>query len=125
MSHPTKTLTERLDQNSLLHEWRGASAEVWMFHLSLRRLAILLRLPERSVALYVVAVGCKHMNGPFRWSDAKLSVADLDQSGGEGHTRVNDENAHFELICDGGVTLCQYPQIVHSFEDFKFPQEGC
>ena len=118
MSHPLRTLTERRDQNSLLHEWRGARAEVWMFHLTFRRLAILLRLPERSDMLYVVAAGCKHINGPFRWSDAKLSINDLDQS-----MRVHDESAHFELICDGGVVLCQYPEIVQSFEEFTFPPD--
>jgi hypothetical protein len=125
MAQAIRTCTEIADQNSLLAEWRGAKAEVWIFHLTFRRLAVLLRLPEKSEVLYVVGLGCRHINGPFSWQNAKLSVSVVTPSGsatrGERLSRVYDQDGQFELVCSGGVVLLQLPEIVNSFDEVQFP----
>jgi hypothetical protein len=121
MAQVFKSSSEVADQNTILADWSGAKTEIWIFHLTFRRLALLLRLPQRSEVLYVVCLGCRHINGPFRWRDAKLAISDGVQSGGENCKRVYDLNGQFELICDGGVVLHQCAEIVNSFEDFQFP----
>jgi hypothetical protein len=125
MPNVLKSLTDSADQNSLLAEWHGAKAEVWIFHLTFRRLALLLRLPERSDVLYVVGLGCRHINGPFRWEGADIPISrpahESSSVAGETMTRVCDRQAQFELICSGGVILIQSSEIVSSFDEFHFP----
>ena len=120
MAQVLRSSTEVTDQNSILAEWYGAEAEIWIFHLTFRRLALLLRLPERSEVLCVVCPGCSHINGPFRWSAAKLAISNSVRRSGKSYQRVFDDNSQFELICDGGVVLYQCTGIVNSFEDFRF-----
>jgi hypothetical protein len=121
MAPVLKSSSEIVDQNSILADWCGARVEIWIFHLTFRRLALLLRVPQRSEVLYVVCLGCRHIAGPFGWRDAKLAISDGVQSGEENCKRVYDQNGQFELICDGGVVLFQCAEIVNSFEDFRFP----
>jgi hypothetical protein len=125
MAQEIRTSTEIADQNLLLAEWSGAKAEVWIFHLTFRRLALLLRLPGRSEVLYVVGLGCRHISGPFSWQNAKLSVSPVASDGtanpGEHLSRVYDQDGQFELVCSGGVVLLLWPDIVNSFDEVHFP----
>ena len=125
MAQAIRTYTEIADQNSLLADWRGSKAEVWIFHLTFRRLAVLLRLPERSEVLYVVGLGCRHINGPFSWQNAKLSISAAASTGsvnpGEHLSRVYDLDGQFELVCSGGVVLLHCSEIVNSFDEVQFP----
>ena len=121
MAQVLRSSAEITDQNSILTEWYGAEAEVWIFHLTFRRLAFLLRLPEKSEVLYVGCLGCRHINGAFRWSNAKLAISDSAQTSGEGYKRVYDQDGQFELVCSGGVVVYESAGIVNSFDDFQFP----
>src|SRR5882672_6239296 len=125
MAQAIRTCTEVADQNFLLAEWRGARAEMWIFHVTFRRLAVLLRLPETSEVLYIVGLGCRHITGPFSWQNAELSVSALAPSGseapGEHLSRVYDQDGQFELVCSGGVLLLQCSEIVNSFDQVQFP----
>jgi hypothetical protein len=70
-----------------------------MFHASHRRLALLLAKPGEGDVLYLVAVGCHHMVGPFSWSHSDVRIHDE----GSG-SRIVDEGVNFELRCSS-VTL--------------------
>ena len=122
-----RTVTEAADQNSLLAAWRGATAEVWIFSLTFRRLALLLRLPERSDVLYVVGLGCRRISGSFSWKGAKVSISRIDhrlsENAAEDFNCIYDEDAHFELICSGGVVLVESTEILTSFDQFHLPDE--
>jgi len=111
------------DQSSVLSQWHGAKAEVWIFDLAFRRLALLLQRDGASDILYVVGIGCKHITGPFRWDNAKLSVAPSDTAKsditGEPLTRLFGQDAGFELLCRSGVMLVRglKTDILTSFGD--------
>jgi hypothetical protein len=111
------------EQSSLLTEWQGAHAEVWIFDLTFRRLALLLTRAEGDEILYVVGIGCQHMTGPFRWNNARLSISPSETRRsditGEPLTRLFDQGAGFELLCRSGVGLVRglKADIVNSFGD--------
>ena len=72
--------------------------------------------------LYVAGLG--HINGPFSWQNAELTVS-VAPSGaaapGERLSRVCDQDGGFELVCSGGVVLLLLPEIVNSFDEVQFP----
>lgn len=88
--------TER--QNAILDTWSGASALVWVYSPSLPRLAILLDTDPEREPLYVIAVGCEFISGPFTWKNANIQIH---YSGGqaEGGCQIVDELAGFNLVC--------------------------
>jgi hypothetical protein len=106
-----------------LDKWQGAKAEIWIFDLSFRRLALLLTKADVDEILYVVGVGCEHISGPFRWYDARLSITASDTKRSEGTgdflTRLFDQGVGFELLCGSGVWLVRglKTDIVASFGD--------
>lgn len=118
-----RTVVRVQDHPSVLAQWQGARAEIWIFDLTFRRLALLLTKAEIDDILYVVGFGCRHITGPFRWDDAKLSVAPSVNAKanitGEPLTRLFDQDAGFELLCRGGVGLVRglKTDIVRSFGD--------
>ena len=119
-----RILVDAKDQSSVLADWRGAKAEIWIFDLTFRRLALLLRKAGAPDILYVVGITCRHITGPFRWDNAKLSITLSDTAKsdvtGEPLTRLFDQDAGFELLCHGvAVVRGIHGDIVHSFgEEF-------
>jgi hypothetical protein len=111
------------EHSSMLAQWQGAQAEIWIFDLTFRRLALLLRKPGADDILYVVGIGCRHITGPFRWDNAHLSIAPSDTRRsdvtGEPLIRLFDQGAGFELLCNSGVGLVRglRSDIVNSFGD--------
>ena len=118
-----RTLVRDVDSASVLDKWQGAKAEIWIFDLSFRRLALLLTKADVDEILYVVGVGCEHISGPFRWYDARLSITASDTKRSEGTgdflTRLFDQGVGFELLCGSGVWLVRglKTDIVASFGD--------
>ncbi|MGK3997580.1 hypothetical protein [Sorangium sp. So ce1024] len=101
-----KTVVQPEAAENELEKWRGADAVLWMYHATFRRLAILLSMSGREEVLYIVAVGCRRMTGPFSWSGVSVAIRD-DSSGGasESVVRVVDDAALFELICSSVVLV--------------------
>jgi hypothetical protein len=118
-----RTAVKAEDQSSVLAQWQGAHAEIWIFDLTFRRLALLLTKPEVEDILYVAGMGCCHITGPFRWDNAQLSITPSDSRmsdvTGEPLTRLFDQGAGFELLCRSGVGLVRglKSDIVNSFGD--------
>lgn len=98
---------------SELIAWRGARATVWLFHATHKRLALMLSRRDEPEVLYVVAVGCEHIVGPFSWDLAEVVIA---EHGTE--DRVVDVRAGFELRCSS-TTLVKGPAT-----DFDISFEG-
>lgn len=89
----------------VLAEWRGALAHIWLFHISLRRMGIMLSRIGGREALYVCGASCKQISGPFSWEQANLSViVETPNAWGEVVRRIVDRQAGFELLCSD-VTL--------------------
>ena len=95
-----KTMIEAKLHDSVVEQWRGAYAQIWMFHVSLRRLALRLSRPDEPEVIYIVAVGCDHIVGPFSWKQANISL--ITHSSGETERAVSrsvDQEAGFDLRC--------------------------
>lgn len=92
-------------QESQLARWSGADAKLWMYHVTHKRLALMLSKFDEPEVLYIVAVGCAYITGPFSWKKANISIIDnSNPSVGEPIHYVLDEQAGFKLSCSS-VTL--------------------
>jgi hypothetical protein len=115
-----KTLIDPKFQNEALEQWRGADAKLWMFHLTHNRMALVLSRPDEPDILYVIAVGCKHIAGPFSWRSADLRIlVETQAESGDPSCRVIDRRAGFEIVCSS-ATLVRGPasDFATTFEDF-------
>ena len=92
-------LIDPRDHKSELEQSRGTEAKIWIFHVTLNRLAIGLFRKCDPEALYIVAIGCEHLSGPFSWEEANLSIIEGQNDHGEVRHRVIDHRAGFELLC--------------------------
>ena len=115
-----KTLIDPKNYESILAEWRGAQAKIWIFHVTHNRLAISLSRKGELEAIYIVAVGCEHISGPFCWESAEIDIiAEPADQWGETHHRVVDNKAGFDLLCSS-VSIVRGPASVPDspFENF-------
>ena len=97
-----KTMIDPKAQESVLSEWRGAQAKIWVFHVTHSRLAISLYRDGHAEAIYIVAIACERMSGPFSWKDADVKIiAEPPDQWGEIHHRVVDKKVGFDLLCSG------------------------
>jgi hypothetical protein len=69
-----KTIIDPMDHESILAQWRGAQAQIWTFHVSLKRMAIKLIRKGETEAIFIVAVACEHISGPFSWKEAGFEL---------------------------------------------------
>lgn len=115
-----KTIIAPKDQESVLTEWRGAKAAIWAFHISRKRMAIILDREGDQEALYIVGLACEHLSGPFRWDQANITITtEPPNQWGEVRRRITDKQAGFELVCSD-VTIARGPGGVPNdpFENF-------
>jgi hypothetical protein len=80
-----------------------------MFHVSFRRLVLRLSRLDEPEVIYIVAVGCDYIVGPFSWKSANVSL--ITDSSGETEwavSRILDQEAGFELRCSS-VTIARGP----------------
>jgi hypothetical protein len=115
-----KVRVERAQQESVLARWRGASAQIWIFDVSLKRMAIRIYRPHEPELIYITAVGCKHITGPFSWEGADFSI-EREPEGAEYPTssRIIDKAAGFELRCsDAGVVRGPSTDFEKTFDNF-------
>jgi hypothetical protein len=97
---------EEKDFTYALQQYSGAYAEVWMYSASLKRLLLRLYLKDKRGFLYLLAVSCHSMSGPFAWVDNEIEIArEPENENGQLITRITDRRAGFELVCKGGVYL--------------------
>ena len=115
-----KVITDIEEANSLLKEYVGSTAQICMFSTSLRRLAIRLLVATSEEVVYIVGIGCKHIEGPFDWKNACLTLSAVQNSNGNLSTKIVDADVGFKLITSGGFTLAKGDdsEFGESFEDF-------
>jgi hypothetical protein len=108
-----------------LARWHGATAQVWMYHASLRRMAIRIFAEPTDPALFLMCLGCASMSGPLMWSGAALSLEDVPgRVDGRGRLLV-DRGAPFELRCDS-VGMARAPAGFYpaSFDEMLSDRDG-
>jgi hypothetical protein len=99
-----KTVIDPSQYNAMLAKWRGASARIWIFDVSLTRLGIRLSKLDEPEVLYIVGVSCEHIVGPFSWQESEVSIAVKSESG-ESFDLLFDKKAGFALRCLGIVMV--------------------
>lgn len=95
-----KQVVESTAHESTLTQWRGAQAKIWAFHVTHNRLAICLTNGPTTNALYIVAMGCKYITGPFKMEGTFFRI--LKEAAGpqdEPLYRLVEENTNFQLLC--------------------------
>ncbi len=111
---------DRHDQT--LIDWRGSTAKIWLYHVSLKRLVIQVYRSSLKETLYVLAMGCTRITGPFSWSPSELIIQRVSHMDGTAEVVIADPKAGFQLNC-ASVTLSLGPQevppepLVHFFND--------
>lgn len=96
-------------RDSELLKCSGANAKLWMFHATHKRFAIMLSRPGGAEVVYIVAIGCEHIAGPFCWNDADISIMSRPSTTSKlGLECIVDKVAGFELVCSA-VTLVTAP----------------
>lgn len=96
-------------RDSELRKCSGASAKLWMFHATHKRFAIMLSRPGAAEVVYIVAIGCEHIIGPFCWNDADISIMGRRSNASKRDLEcIADKAAGFELVCSA-VTLVRAP----------------
>ncbi|AKT43471.1 hypothetical protein [Chondromyces crocatus] len=122
-----KSIVQADFMESEFEQYRGAEAMVWRYHATFRRIAISLSLPDRNEALYLVALGCRHIRGPFDWSNADIRIhTDSSPAFYDAPCRIVDEAARFELLCNGWGLVKALPEDFEtSAENFlgRFPDD--
>jgi len=115
-----KTLIDPESHEYVLAQWHNASARIWIFHVSLKRMAIMLSRKDDTEALYIIAIGCEYLSGPFSWEDANIStIADPPNHWGEIRYHIVDKQADFDLRCSSVVVLRGPSAVpIDSFENF-------
>ena len=51
--------------------------------------------------LYLLAVGCQHITGPFRWDSAEVTISGVSDE----MSYLRDQRVGFELQHNGGIIL--------------------
>jgi hypothetical protein len=104
-----KTLIAPNERDSALAQWSGASAKVWLFHVTRNRMAISLYRKGEHESLYIIAEGCERISGPLKWQQAEITLAtEQPNQWGEVRRRIVDSHAGFELLCSY-VTIARGP----------------
>ncbi|THU30797.1 hypothetical protein FAM09_29800 [Niastella caeni] len=105
-----KTITNIDECNKVLKDFNGASAQIWLFHITHKRLALRIWLwseAEHQVQkeIYIVALGCEHIVGGFFLENANLLIVKTNNEFSEPIYKIIDENSDFELIANAGIGL--------------------
>jgi hypothetical protein len=119
-----KEIIDEKNFSKIIGKYKGSKAQVWLFNATHKRLAIRFSWPNKSEkineALYIIALGCNLINGPFSWRDSDVEIVQSMNFNNELITKIVDMQAGFELICDGGYGLVVGPEtdMDTSFENF-------
>jgi hypothetical protein len=121
-----KKIVQPEKYGEVLARWRGAHAQIWMYHVSHKRIMISLSRKGDSESAYVMAAGCRRISGPFAWAPSEIQflqrkTEEADQAG----TVIVDLESKFELICTD-VAIYEGPSDIpaDSFSGFLSEQES-
>lgn len=116
-----KIITELQEANSVLQSYKGGKASVWLYSVSLKRLAVRVSLPNINYITYIIGVSCDQICGPFSWDNANIVIEVESYFDKEGPiTKIYDNFAGFILSASGGFSLAQGldSEFGESFDNF-------
>lgn len=106
MKNSVIQIIDNKDYSEALGKFKGAYAQIWAFHISLKRLVIRLSFTKQKEVLYILAAGCEHVQGAFSWEESDLIIGNASDNTEQHYfTRIFDRNSLFELQASGGVVL--------------------
>lgn len=116
-----KIITQIDDANILLKSYAGARFQIFLYELTLNRIALRLTSPSIVEVLYIIGIGTESMCGYFSFDNANFSIQSiLNLDNSESLIKIADVNTKFEIITSGGFTLAQglESEFGISFNDF-------
>ena len=115
-----QTVVTKGEEAAILSQWEGANAQIWIFDVSLKRMVIRIYKPKEPQLIYVAAVNCEHIVGPFAWKMAQIKVIrDPIHSPHPTMCFIVDSRAGIELRCSDAQVLCgPSSDFEKTFEDF-------
>lgn len=111
-----KTIINIEDCNKKLSEFKGASIQIWSFNITHKRLLLRLWMWSESEhkiedEIFISALGCEHITGPFSWKNSYISIEkESNKETTETEYRIKDKNSDFQLIATAGVALIEEPE---------------
>ncbi len=101
-----KQITDINQVNDVLADYNGSIADLALFSISLKRLAIRITKADTTDVLHLVVVGCLHITGPFSWKNALMEVSFSDEVDAPfGGYIITDKKAGFKLTTVGGLVI--------------------
>ncbi|VXB36378.1 conserved hypothetical protein [Flavobacterium sp. 9AF] len=116
-----KTITDIKEANTLLQIYTGATLEIVMYSINLKRIALRLILPNVKEVIYIIGIGCESLDGRFNYKYVNLNISvEINHENNDSTTIIRDKSLKFILKTSGGFTLVQgiESEFGTSFDDF-------
>lgn len=115
-----RTIIDVEEANILLRSYQNAYAQLWLYGITHKRLAIKLSVSHLKEVAFIIGVSCEHVNGPFSWKRANFVIVEDKVHSSEKITKIIDRQIGFELITSGGFSVVQgyESEFGSSFENF-------
>ena len=116
-----RIITDLTEANNLLKSLTDFNAQIWMFHISHKKIAIRFSTKKvEELVVYLVVVSCDYMTGPFSWNKANIFISKKLDENSELRYKIVDKDSKFELISSGGFSIAQglESEFGKSFDDF-------
>ena len=112
-----KIIIKKEDYSFFLEKYKGANAKIWLYNVSLRRIAIRLSFSNQKRVLYIIILGCEYIKGLFSWENSELSIISDKKTE---RYEINDKSSAFKLLFSGGYGLAEGDVSIvnNSFDDF-------
>jgi hypothetical protein len=108
-----KTIIDIQTANEVLALYQDATANIYVFNITLRRLVLMITSSNHKEVLYLTALSCKHIHGNFSWKNANISIKKT-ITNEENMIMIWDNDNDFQLLANGGFGLLQTTD--HSFK---------
>lgn len=106
--HPMVTVVQNIDHiNEILQEYKDCNAQIWAYHVSLRRMAIRLWTDIKGEQLILVCGGIFYVQGFIDRENANVSLSKCPDDKHEWAYCLTDDEAGFKLLAYNGIILAR------------------
>jgi hypothetical protein len=114
-------ITDVTEANILLEKYNKSFAQICMFSLTHKKMALKLVSPTNSKVVFIVGIACENLNGSFTFQDADMFIRVTESHEENSYvTEIKDKQGRFHLVTSGGfsVALGQEYEFGTTFDGF-------
>jgi hypothetical protein len=107
--------------NEILSNFKGNKAQLWLFDITHKRMAIRISINNKDEVIYLVMASCKYIRGIFSWNNPNFHVDKYyNDEKMENIYRLIDKDIDFQLESSAGIALAKgfEDEFGNSFENF-------